>query len=157
MCIAAAFLLCMLFLIRIIAVILGLWKEPILHTFERYGDAERDYDALPQLLAWSGGFAIATSFWLNEAAPTSFYALHVLGILLLVVAYVVYRLRRWIRRFFPYPRWYFDLQARTGRSERRRIAYLWLRLSWRTRLMLNSNSRAFEEWADFVIMSTLYP
>lgn len=157
MCITAIFLVCSICLIRIMLVVIGVWKEPILHAFERYGDAERQYEALPQLLAWSGAFSIATSFWLADTAPTSLYPLYVLGIALLVSAYVSYRLRQGLRRIFPYPRWYFELIDRTGRSERRRIAYLWLRLSWRTRLMLNSNSHAFEQWADFVIMSTLYP
>jgi hypothetical protein len=57
--------------------------------------------------------------------------------------------------FLNHPRWLFELGERTSRLERRRIAYMWLRLPLRLRLIYNSNDRAFLEWADMVILSTL--
>jgi hypothetical protein len=50
-----------------------------------------------------------------------------------------------------------ELVGRTTRAERRRLAYMWLRLPAKLRLIYNSNDRAFMEWADMVILSTFWP
>lgn len=141
--------------VRALLIFLGLYKDPILRTFENYGPQERPY--LPGLgvIAWLAALGFLGAIWLVDV-PSLSYALGLSSLLLAAIipwAYNHYpravalhfRLLRW-------PRWYHELYERTDRYERRHIAYMWLRLPPRARLMYNSSDRAFFTWADFVIL-----
>ena len=54
----------------------------------------------------------------------------------------------------PAPGWYADLYPRTTLIERRRIAYMWLRLPRALRHHYNQHDDAFLRWADLVIVGT---
>jgi hypothetical protein len=151
-------LLSMGLLVREILILSGLLKDPILRGFQKYGDTEAVYRPLPSLLTWAGLLLLALG---AIAAPVlgSSLPLALPGGLLLALA-LWRRLHAGLVRRFPhillrYPRWYADLRERTSRYERRRLAYLWLTLPWQLRLRYNGSDRAFDHWADLVIMATM--
>jgi hypothetical protein len=53
------------------------------------------------------------------------------------------------------PIWYAKLRENTTRSEQRRLAYMWLRLPLRTRLLYNASDHYFFLWADLVIAASV--
>jgi hypothetical protein len=142
---------------RITLILAGFWKDPILRGFEHYGDDERLYNPLPGLLLWSGVLLLGAGIWadpLVENIPT-----WLPGLLLINFAYSAHRYRALWERFpflLALPRWSAQLREYTDREERRRIAYNWLDLSWRTRLLFNGSDRAFLQWADLIVMATVY-
>jgi hypothetical protein len=146
------------FLLRIVLIVMGIFKDPILQQFERYGDDEGFIDILPQLLGWSGAFIILVEYWSDYLWGID-YDFWLVGLASLAIAYFSHRYPHLTGQknglFLNHPRWLFELGERTSRLERRRIAYMWLRLPLRLRLIYNSNDRAFLEWADMVIISTL--
>lgn len=148
----------LVFLIRIGLILIGLMKGPILQTFEKYGDAENIYYPLPSMLLWAGVLVLSVTAFMADRAdiilPTA-----PLGLLLLIAAYFAYThpeiARQYPQIFMSYPRWYFELRERTSRYERRRLAYMWLWLPRRLRLIYNGSDYAFNQWADLVIMATM--
>jgi hypothetical protein len=65
------------------------------------------------------------------------------------------RLLRFWTTLPTFPGWHGRFMETTSRWERRRIAYMWLRLPLRTRLLYNANDRLFFVWAEQVIVSTV--
>lgn len=158
-CFLLIFLICTLFLTRLVLMITGRLKGPIIHSFERYGDDEPFFYPWPQFFLWLGFWLITLQFlvvaWMGILLATFW-----MGIALLVAAVVAYRLtnraREWAFLRVLYPFWLQDLWERTTRIERRRIAYMWIRIPWKTRLYYNSSDQAFLQWADMIIMATLF-
>lgn len=152
------FLLATFFLTRIVLVMTGRLKGPIIQMFERYGDAEPFFYPWPQFFFWMGLWLIMAQILLNS--------LGILlpgvgvGLLLLLAALITQRLtpqaREWQFLRILYPFWLQDLWERTTRLERRRIAYMWIRLSWKAKLYYNSSDQAFLQWADMIIIATLF-
>jgi hypothetical protein len=145
-------------LLRSGLIVMGLYKNPILASFEQYGPQE--YLPLPllTLLIWTGGFLIAVGIWVSLYVPVPM-PLVTLGIILAAIAggfhYNYAMVWKWYYRVIRLPRWHHELLERTTRYERRRIAYMWLHLPLRLRLLYNSSDQAFFIWADFVIMGTI--
>lgn len=137
----------------------GLLKDPIIRSFQKYGDEEEFYFLLPRFLFWSGLFLLTSSFVMSVWVGVVLFPGQLFGVLLMGAAFVLHAQRDYFQthpnRLLIYPRWFYDLHERTSRLERRRIAYMWLRMSGKARLNLNSNNRAFNEWADMIILSTL--
>ncbi len=164
MILLVVFVISAFFLFRSTLILMGLYKDPILHSFEKYGDDETFYFPLVQFLIWLPIFVLVLGFWLFEAkipasikSPVSLYCL---SLMLMTGGFAGYtRLKQFARRhaewFLVYPRWYGDLRERTNRLERRRISYMWLYLPWKLRLMYNSNDRAFNLWVDLVLLATI--
>ncbi|MCB9457260.1 MAG: hypothetical protein H6671_14845 [Anaerolineaceae bacterium] len=152
------FFISLLFLTRTVLIFTGHLKGPVIALFQKYGDKEDLYLPLLPLLAWSGMFLIGFGSWsaASLGVAASFTGI---GIALLLAAFVGYQyipaLSDFHRKYLRYPRWYHRLLEHTTRYERRRIAYMWLRLPWRMRLTYNSDDRWFVLWADFVIMGTV--
>jgi hypothetical protein len=154
-----AFFVCIFFLLRSLLIFIGLLKDPILEMCEKYGPDELPYVPLLPLIVWMSLTTLMFGAWLWSLlrVPSPFLVPGLLLLLLSSFAYRYYEIAaEWHERFLKFPRWYYDLRARTTRYERRRIAYAWSRLPWLLRLTYNSNSQAFQIWADFVIMSTVY-
>lgn len=145
-------------LLRTLLIIMGLYKDPILHRFEKYGDEEDFYRPLPPLLAWLGVFIILNNMTVVYLWGVM-YPFTPIGALLIGAAYLVHHYHLLSGDspdlILGYPQWLNELRHRTTRLERRRMAYMWLRLPRKLRLIYNSNDRAFLEWADMVILSTL--
>ena len=146
------------FFLRIGLIMTGMLKGPILRTFEKYGGDEELYYPLPALLLWSGVIVLSLTALLVDSAsillPTG-----VPGLLLLGFAFLARNHPEFAREhpdiFLHYPRWYHQLRARTSRYERRRLSYMWLWLPRRLRLIYNGSDRAFDQWADLVIMASM--
>jgi len=133
-------------------IVLGLYKEPILNTFEVYGD-ERIYSPMFRLVLWTVVFV-----WFSLILLAGFDAVGLLTLILLLPLTSVYqRIVPLIRNnpglFMRFPAWYYWLIEHTTREERRRIAYLWLRLPLRTRLLYNARDEYFRQWVDLVLMT----
>jgi hypothetical protein len=153
---AVLFMVSGLFLSHSVLVVLGILKGPVLHTFEKYGDEEHFYDSLTRLALGLGVFSLASGLGLGRSFPRAFFPLETMGITFLVATVICYRASPTTRKYFRYPIWYFELLERTSRSERRRIAFMWLNLSRKGKLILNSSDHAFNQWADLIIVSTVY-
>ena len=139
-------------------IFLGLYKDPILWTFEQYGPDERLPLPLLTLLIWVGTFIVLMGVGASTYVRLPFPLIG-LGIGLFVIALVgMYYYSVIWKTYYSVvrlPRWHHDLLERTTRYERRRIAYMWLHLPWRLRLLYNSSDQAFRIWVDFVIMGTI--
>lgn len=157
MCLASLCFLSLILLSRSVMILAGVLKGPVLAAFEKYGDSEVPYSALPELMLWLSTTVLTGGFLIQEQYGLISTPIRLMGIVFLLGAYLAYRSRRFNRYYFRYPAWYFELLDRTTRSERRRIAYMWLHLPRKTRLIYSGNDRAFLEWADFVILSTVNP
>ncbi len=146
------------YLISLILIAVGLYKDPILHHFERYAEADDAFYLLPRLLLASGLFALAGGFLFTATLAPRFPAFLIGGILLLL-AYVAREYRRYMlaysQIFLSFPHWYAELRERTTREERRRIAYMWLCLPRPMRSHLSGSDRHFLVWADQVILATV--
>jgi hypothetical protein len=146
------------FLVALILIAVGLYKDPILHHFERYAEADDNFFLLPLILVASGLFAIFVGVLFTATLAPRFPAFLIGGILLLA-AYLSRENRRYMSMypqiFLSFPRWYAELRERTTREERRRIAYMWLCLPRSMRMHLNGSDRHFLIWADQVILATV--
>lgn len=154
------------FVLRSLLVIFGLLKGPILQTFEKYGDAEGlAFPVLHFLVALPFFLLTFTYLLFGGSVPvglSSPYLAYCLMIGLTAVMYFSYHYlkdlaQRYPQVFMAYPRWYNALRERTTRAERRRIAYMWLCLPWRTRLFYNSSDDAFTIWVDLVLLACIRP
>jgi len=146
------------FLLRIGLILVGLLKGPILRTFEKYGDDETVYYPLPSLLLWGGILVLSASTILGQQLAI-FMPSWLIGVGMIGAGYLAYTHPE-IPRSFPqifmiYPRWYYELRERTSRYERRRLAYMWLWLPPRLRLIYDGSDTAFNQWADLVILATM--
>jgi hypothetical protein len=139
-------------------IVFGLYKDPILCSFEQYGPDERLPLPMATLLGWVGALVVVMGLWTSTYFPVPI-PLVTFGIGLMVAAglcfYAYSNIYKWYYRVIGLPRWHHDLLSRTTRYERRRIAYMWLHLPWRLRLLYNSSDSSFLLWADFVIMGTI--
>ena len=146
------------FLLRTAMVLTGLLKGPILETFEKYGDIGNVYYPLPSILLWGGILVLSVTSLIADRASI-FLPTMPIGLLLVIASYAAYTnpqiARQYPRIFMSYPRWYFELRERTSRYERRRLAYMWLWLPRRLRLIYNASDHAFNQWADLVILATM--
>lgn len=143
---------------RLALIFIGTYKAPLLQLFEKYGDDENRFFPLPRLLFWMG-MAMASGAdvlsWGGFFIPET---VGIIGILFMLMSYCVVMLPMSLRdildEFPPLPTWYHRLRKHTSREERRRIAYVWLKLPRKTRLLLNSNNHAFFLWTELIILST---
>ena len=160
------FLVSAFFLLRSALIVTGLYKAPILHSFEKYGGEEQFYYPVIYLAVWMLTFLIVLAFALYEARfprllRDQFFVYLVFAPFGLLAwrAYVL--VEKYAKEhpglFLVYPHWYTNVRERTSRAERRRLAYMWLHLPWRTRLLFNSSDQAFLIWVDLVILATLRP
>jgi hypothetical protein len=145
-------------LIREGMILTGLLKGPILHMYEKYGDDEPFYYPLPRIFASASVLTLGLGFWLSPYFPGLFLpagpALLMLVAMGIAINYTDVA-RRHPHLFQVLPRWSHDLREYTSREERRRIAYMWLDLPLRTKVLFNSSDRAFLHWADFIVLSTV--
>lgn len=142
----------------IVLALAGVNKGPVLAKFERYGPEPPYYFPLPAMIFWLAGIVFSGGLLLRDSLVNS-SAIEVIGVLLFVLAAYAWNQKPYWQRYAEtlptLPRWYGHLREYTSRYERRRIAYMWLRLPLRTRLLYNANHQAFFTWADLVIMATV--
>jgi hypothetical protein len=144
-------------LVRSVLIVVGLYKTPIIHSFESYGQDEVPPMPVMTLAVWMGALTALMGMvgvWSLRLNSTFMFA----GILVLIASAAAFYWRnafaQTYHRYAWFPRWYYDLRERTTRYERRRIAYMWLMLPRRSRLIYNSSDLQFRVWADFIILGT---
>ena len=145
-------------LIRAVLVISGRLKGPLLRIFEAYTDKPQEFNSLRALALWTIVIIVGILICLSELMALSIAAFIPL-ILAILIATVAHEQAPFVRHYLPFlmpePHWYVDLSSRTTLMERRRIAYMWLRLPRRTRILFDHHDVAFRIWVDLVIMGTL--
>ena len=145
-------------LFRLLLMLTGQLKGPVLGYFERYGESEGHFFPVPSLLFWSGMVILFTGFALERLVRFDFPS-ELLAVIFFVAAWLAFSGKEWVESYVSrlpkLPRWYGELYETTTRHERRRIAYMWLRLPLRTRLLYNANNNAFRQWTEMVILATL--
>lgn len=150
-------IVCVLLLLRYGMAAAGLWKDAVLRASQRY-DFDDTYYVLPGVLLTVGILIVSASLLIGVLEPRADRSV-VIGVLFCVLAYFAFFLRDNAREhpeiFCSLPRWYVELRKVTTREERRRIAYLWLRLPLRTRMHYNFSHHHFWLWADLVILGTV--
>lgn len=146
------------YLMVIVLIAAGFYKDPVLRHFERYAEIDDTFHLLPLFLLGVGLFAIFGGVLFAETVAPR-YPPVILGAIFLLLAYLARdqrgKLGAYPGIFLAFPRWYADLLQRTTREERRRIAYMWLCLPRSMRLHLNGSDRHFMVWADLVILATV--
>jgi hypothetical protein len=152
------FVISLLALIRHFLVFAGMHKGPVLATFEVYGEEPRYYP-LPWILLWIGLMVMSIGYILHQWLVIDFLTMGLLGVVILFLAWISVNysesVQQYSHRLPVLPLWYARLQENTSRNERRRLAYMWLRLPLRTRLLYNASDHAFFLWADLVIAATV--
>jgi len=148
---ALSFLTLMMTL-RAFLIVVGTYKDPVLASFENYGE-EKIFSPIYSLTVWAIAFVYISLFIYFQAGM-----MFAIGLLILVPIasfreYFEDALYKYHTQFRMLPRWYFELVQRTDREERRRIAYLWLRLPLQTRMIYNARSEYFHQWVDLVLLS----
>lgn len=142
----------------IVLALVGVNKGPVLAKFQQYGPDHPYYFPLPAMIFWLGLIVFTGGLLLRDTVVRS-SAIEVVGIILLGMAAVAWNQKphweQYAESLPTLPMWYAQLREYTSRYERRRIAYMWLRLPLRTRLLYNANHQAFFTWADLVIMATV--
>ncbi len=146
-----------LMLMRVVIIAVGMLKEPVLTAMARYESIDAFY-LLPLFLLMITIFIGSISGLVGMFQPTARFGL-VLAIPLAIFSYMAFAAHPLASRYphimCPLPRWYADLRAETTREERRRIAYMWLRLPLRNRLRYNISNTHFRLWCDLVILGTV--
>lgn len=147
-----ACLIVLLCLLRSVLIVMGFYKDPILRSFEEYG-SDRLYSPLLGLGFWL--FISFLMFLFLVLNPGNI--LMVCIFLLIPAVWVHQRIDEFVqnhRTFFSmYPHWYRHVLRTTSREEQQRIAYMWLRLPWRTRILYNTHDAFFHQWTDLVLLS----
>lgn len=145
------------FLLRYGLALTGTLKDPVLRVSAQYG-ADDTYYVLPWVLLSASGLILSVSLTLGMLMPGT-NGVSVVAILIGLLAYGAWAARDTAKRhpeiFCPLPLWYAHLRANTTREERRRIAFLWLRLPLRTRLRYNFSHHHFWLWVDLVVLGTV--
>ena len=138
--------------IRSLLVVIGAYKDPVLASFEDYG-SERIFSPMFALLVWSLLLAYTALYWYLEAGIAVALGI-VVGVPVAAFKDNFYALLDSHPMLFrTFPRWYYDLVKTTDREERRRLAYMWLRLPIKTRMIYNSQMSLFNQWVEQVILT----
>lgn len=146
------FLICLSLSIRAMLILSGIYKDPVLRSFETYGE-EVLYSPTLHFLLW---IILGLIFGMAMLFKSSFLGgFAYLMAILSINAYTRFPIwaSRYPRPLLALPRWSAQLHTSTTREERRRIAYLWLRLPRGLRTHYNTNQIAFGNWIDLVLIS----
>ncbi len=137
---------------RAFLITIGAIKDPILQSFEAFGE-ERSYSPSLRLLLWTTLTLYLSLFLYFHAGMLLLFG-SIIGMFISVFQAPLYRFRVQHQQLFgTFPQWYHSLVQRTDREERRRIAYLWLRLPSRTRWLYNARTEFFWQWIDQVLVT----
>ncbi|MGB1287641.1 MAG: hypothetical protein ACPG7F_13965 [Aggregatilineales bacterium] len=138
--------------LRAFLVMVGFYKTPLLSSFQHYGE-EKVISPVLTFVLW--GTACISFLLIFVVNLTSWMFIILVGGALGSVVYERRKvfLRRFSNLFLRYPGWYYRLHSRTSREERRRVAYMWLFLPERTRMVYNTHDGFFNKWVDLVLMT----
>lgn len=160
--IAPVLLYVILKLTQTMLVMAGRNKDQLLGYWQLYG-REVVYHPILSLLSWSACFVLVLHFIPIRSTLVRFSQVSLILSLFAAIVFPVIQLTHWhygwlnpvLRRLPRLPSWYTEIIHRTSRYERRRIAYMWLRLPPQLRTVFNGRDQSFLDWADFVIMGSV--
>jgi hypothetical protein len=156
-------------IVRTIFILMGWFKSAALRTFEQYG-VERPFRPFSDLVFYIVILLILVRMNVlpQYLSNLRFIAFFLGGAMMLggmytfqdVLAAIISKISPKYGELYKqltwyFPEWYRDLATRTSRYERRRIAYMWLRLSPHQRFLLDRDTQTFMHWTDFVIMGSV--
>jgi hypothetical protein len=142
------------------AVTSGVYKDPMMGQFRRYGDERRVYPVCRFLYAFG-----AMCFVMALLIPATWTPQSYLRRLLPPVFFLTLAMIAWgssyliLQRPFlreSLPRWYFYLLRYATRQERRQLGFAWLRIPRKMRLRLNGDQKAFEVWIELMRLTVIY-
>ncbi|MDZ4771082.1 MAG: hypothetical protein SGJ24_18325 [Chloroflexota bacterium] len=143
--------------VRVGLIAAGVLKSPIMTFLARY-DTSDTYFLLPQALLVLALFVGSLSGLLGQIEPRAGAAMPIAGILA-VLSYGAWMLKNRAAHHAHilalFPLWIVRLTQETTREERRRIAFLWLRLPQRARWRYDFSPHHFALWCDLVILGTV--
>jgi hypothetical protein len=152
------FLISLFAIVRIGLIITGMLKGPVLEAYEVYGEEEPFYYPWAWLVFWIAWIVIWGGVIVNRDLGKNTITNYI-GLFLLFISWLIYLSKEYVRKNFtflpPIPFWYAKLCENTTRYERRRIAYMWLRLPLRTRLLYSASDHFFFLWVDLVVMASV--
>lgn len=145
-------ILAFIMLVRSVLMIIGAYKDPLLASFEKYGE-EHFFSPVVSLVAWAAIFLYVFLFW--YIPPEFMFAIGVFIVLPITSSYgmLLRILKKYQGKLSHYPRWFYELVEMTDRDERRRIAYMWLFLPASTRMIYNANNYLFRQWVEQVLLT----
>jgi hypothetical protein len=104
-------------------------------------------------VAWILILGYAMLFWYTNAG-TAFVLGLVLGLPLIAIRETFLEMLYKHHEIFRiFPLWYYRLVQNTDREERRRLAYMWLRLPTKTRMTYNTHTVLFDQWVEQVLVT----
>lgn len=150
-------------LARQAAIAAGLYKDPLMAHFRRYGpeEDERRFTPLVTLLALAGGWCISGTIVLGALSRYgALVGTNSPKTILIVLAFMGFGSALLVNRQ-PFlreslPVWYYELLHSATREERRFIAFAWLRIPRKMRWRLSGDQHAFNVWADMVRIAFIY-
>lgn len=138
--------------VRSLFVIFGGYKDPLLATFQHYGE-ERMFSPVVFFIIWSATFAYSLLYWYLESALAFGIGLMIIVPIMSLFPVIVKLVHKYDNITRKYPSWYYDLIQMTDREERRRVAYMWLFLPPSTRMTYNANNTLFWQWVEQVLVT----
>ena len=145
-------ILAFVMLVRSVLMIIGMYKDPLLASFETYGQ-EHFFSPAVTLVIWSAIFLYFFLFWYVPGELMFAIGLFVVIPLGSLYGILMRLLKKYQTKLSQYPRWLYELMEMTDRDERRRIAYMWLFLPASTRMIYNANNYLFRQWAEQVLLT----
>jgi hypothetical protein len=138
--------------IRALLMVIGFYKDPVLASLEKYGN-EQVYSPMFSLVIWGILLFYVLLFWyLNTGMMVALGTVIMIPLASFKEGFENF-LEEHPNFFRSFPRWYCELVKRTDRQERRRIAYMWLYLPTRTRMLYNAHPSLFNQWVEQVILT----
>ena len=138
--------------LRAFLVMTGFYKTPLLTSFQAYGE-EKIVSPVITFLFWFCMLAIYLLIFVVNLTGWIILVI-IMGAILSATWHQKERVfKQFSKVFFRYPAWYYTLYQRTSREERRRLAYMWLFLPLRTRMVYNTHDAFFDSWVDLVLMT----
>ncbi|GEM_PF-916990 len=145
---------CALFLGRLLLILSGMLKDPVLRQLRSYSDTLPSYFFMPALFLWIALFMLFFSMLMMEISDTNF-PVFLSSCAPFLLAYLATRFPGMLIKhgWVLLPAWYRALQSYAARDDQRRVAYMWLSLPPRLRWRFSVNDRAFLQWADLVLLT----
>ena len=139
-------------LIRSVLMLIGAYKDPLLASFERYGE-ENFFSPVVTVVIWSGVFLYFFLFWYVPGEVMFAVGLFIVLPIGSFYGILIRLLKKYQAKLSQHPRWFYELVQMTDREERRRIAYMWLFLPPSTRMIYNANNYLFRQWVEQVLLT----
>jgi len=137
---------------RYALVVTGAYKDPILASFQHYGE-EQIFSPPVALVVWATVLIYISLYWYFN--PSLVFGIGLMAVIPLGALHGIFRQMLHTHKDFlrQYPQWAYEIIQMTDREERRRIAFMWLALPTSTRMIYNANNHHFRQWVEQVLLT----